>query len=265
MQHRDQQLQNDRQHGVAPIEVVSNGGPHARPDFARETRRGIPEVIFAESKTTQQVIQIAQQFLDQSGRALVSRIASDVVDAVTQSLATMHAVQYPLAHALMLTVPEYVQTKSGGQVGIITAGTSDIPVAEEARFMAEAMGATVTSIYDVGVAGVHRLFDPLQALIHDGIDALVVAAGMDGALPSLVAGLVPVPVVGVPTPIGYGYGGEGQGALMAMLQSCSPGLAVVNIGNGIGAGAYAALIANRVAFARNAHHSHVEETNSTND
>lgn len=254
MQHGDQQSQIDRH-----LEVVSNGSPHARPDFGRETRRGIPEVIFAENKTTQQVIQIAQQFLEQSGRALISRIASDIVAAVTQELSTAHAVQYPTAHALTLTVPEYTQTRSGGQVGIITAGTSDIPVAEEARFMAEAMGCTVTSIYDVGVAGVHRLFDPLDALIRDGVDALVVAAGMDGALPSLVAGLVPVPVVGVPTPVGYGYGGEGQGALMAMLQSCSPGLAVVNIGNGIGAGAYAALIANRIAQARYAHLPHAEQ------
>jgi NCAIR mutase (PurE)-related protein len=113
------------------------------------------------------------------------------------------------------------------------------------------MGVEVTQVRDVGVAGIHRLVEPLERLISEGADALVVAAGMDGALPSVVAGLVAVPVIGLPTSVGYGYGGQGVGALMSMLQTCAPGLVVVNIDNGIGAGATAALIANRVAEARN--------------
>jgi hypothetical protein len=135
-------------------------------------------------------------------------------------------------------------------VGLISAGTSDVPVAEEARLMAEAMGCVVTPIYDVGVAGLHRLLQPLRALLAEGVDAVVVAAGMDGALPSVVSGLVDVPVIGLPTSIGYGLGGKGVAALLSMLQTCAPGLTVVNIDNGIGAGATAALIANRVAQAR---------------
>jgi NCAIR mutase (PurE)-related protein len=135
-------------------------------------------------------------------------------------------------------------------VGIISAGTSDIPVAEEAAIIAEEMGCQVTCIYDVGVAGLHRLVEPLRNLLSSGVDAIVVAAGMDGALPSVVAGLVPVPVIGLPTSIGYGLGGKGIAALLSMLQTCAPGLSVVNIDNGVGAGTTAALIANRVAQAR---------------
>ena len=133
---------------------------------------------------------------------------------------------------------------------MISAGTSDIPVAEEATLMAEEMGCEVTCIYDVGVAGLHRLVAPLRELITRGTDAIIVAAGMDGALPSVIAGLVAVPVIGLPTSIGYGLGGKGVAALLAMLQTCAPGLTVVNIDNGVGAGITAAMIANRVAEAR---------------
>jgi NCAIR mutase (PurE)-related protein len=225
-------------------------GPVARPDFARESRRGIPEVILAQGKTTPQVIAVAREFLARTGRALISRLDPAVSDDVLHALPEAVALRYPLARALRLTLPDYPLRSTGGHVGIITAGTSDIPIAEEARFMAEAMGCRVTCIFDVGVAGVHRLFAPLEALLAQDVAAVVVAAGMDGALPSLVAGLVPVPVIGLPTPVGYGMGGGGEAALLAMLQGCAPGLAVVNIGNGIGAGAFAALIANRVAEAR---------------
>lgn len=116
--------------------------------------------------------------------------------------------------------------------------------------MASEMGATVLDAYDVGVAGLHRLVQPLEAFTAAGVDVIIVAAGMDGALPSVVAGLVDVPVIGLPTSIGYGFGGQGVGALTTMLQSCAPGLAVVNIDNGIGAGSTAALIARRAAKSR---------------
>ena len=123
-------------------------------------------------------------------------------------------------------------------------------MAEEAAFIAEEMGCDVTCIYDVGVAGLHRLLEPLRDLLAIEVDAIIVAAGMDGALPSVVAGLVPVPVIGLPTSIGYGMGGKGIAALLSMLQTCAPGLSVVNIDNGVGAGITAAMIANRVARAR---------------
>jgi hypothetical protein len=133
---------------------------------------------------------------------------------------------------------------------VLAAGTSDIPTAEEARVTAEVMGCAVLARYDVGIAGIHRLLEPLREIVSIEVSAIVVVAGMEGALPSVVRGLVSVPVIGVPTSTGYGYGGHGQGALMTMLQSCAPGLTVVNIDNGFGAGATAALIANTVADAR---------------
>ncbi len=238
--------------GLAPArdDLATPVTPHVRPDLTREARRGIPEVILAETKTAAQVIASARLFLGSVGRALVSRIdpalAAEVIAAVPDAMPR----RYEAARALSLAMPGFAPVATGGRVGVITAGTSDLPYAEEARFIAEAMGCEVSLVCDVGVAGVHRLFGPLDTLITAPVDAIVVAAGMDGALPSLVAGLVPCPVVGLPTPIGYGLGGQGQAALLAMLQSCSPGLTVVNIGNGIGAGSFTALIANRLAEAR---------------
>jgi NCAIR mutase (PurE)-related protein len=135
-----------------------------------------------------------------------------------------------------------------GRVGVITAGTSDVPWAEEAALLCREMGCQVTTVYDVGVAGIHRLWEPLHHLLDEArVDVIIVAAGMDGALPSVVSGLVDVPVIGLPTSVGYGMGGQGEAALLSMLQTCAPGMAVVNIDNGIGAGAMAGLIANRVA------------------
>ncbi len=223
----------------------------ARPDYERETRRGIPEVILAEGKTVEQTAAITRQFIERTGRALISRLRDEAAAEILYSLSDieLNIVKYPEARALNIMSSSYHPFKTGGHIGVISAGTSDIPVAEEACFIAEAMGCRVSRIYDVGVAGVHRLFQPLDALIADGVDAIVVAAGMDGALPSLVAGLSPAPVIGLPTPVGYGLGGQGKAALYSMLQSCSPGLTVVNIGNGIGAGSFAALIANRTAKA----------------
>jgi NCAIR mutase (PurE)-related protein len=135
-------------------------------------------------------------------------------------------------------------------VAVICAGTSDVPIAREAALVAREMGAEVREVADVGVAGLHRLIEPLTAVMAWEPHALVVAAGMDGALPSVIAGLVSIPVIGVPVSVGYGYGGDGTAALMSMLQSCAPGLAVVNIDNGVGAGSMAALIANNAAIPR---------------
>jgi NCAIR mutase (PurE)-related protein len=136
---------------------------------------------------------------------------------------------------------------SGGKVAILTAGTSDIPVAEEAKIIAQEMGCTVYAAYDVGVAGIHRLLEPLKNAVLNDVDVVVAVAGREGALASVVSGLVDVPVIAVPTSNSYGFGAKGVSTLMAMLQSCSLGLAVVNIDGGVAAGAVAALIANRAA------------------
>ncbi|MEO8972709.1 MAG: nickel pincer cofactor biosynthesis protein LarB [Ktedonobacteraceae bacterium] len=221
-----------------------------RPDPERELRKGVPEVIFGESKEVAQVIAMAHRLLESTGRTIISRVRPEAIPAIQEAFQSSTVRLYAASRIVVLSRPDYVRKRTGGRVGIISAGTSDIPVAEEAAVMAEEMGCSVTCIYDVGVAGLHRLLHPLRDLLESGVDAIVVAAGMDGALPSVVAGLVPVPVIGLPTSVGYGIGGKGIAALLSMLQTCAPGLAVVNIDNGIGAGSTAALIANRVAQAR---------------
>ncbi len=220
-----------------------------RPDPMRERRKGVPEVVFGETKSTAQVLAMAHSLLQGSGRALISRVRAETVAALRAEFADLPMSVREEARALAIYQPAYIHPRTGGRVGILSAGTSDVPIAEEAAFMAEEMGCHITRIYDVGVAGLHRLLEPLRDLLDSGVDVLIVAAGMDGALPSVVAGLVPVPVIGLPTSVGYGMGGNGLAALLSMLQTCAPGLSVVNIDNGIGAGSTAALIANRVALA----------------
>lgn len=221
-----------------------------RPDPERERRKGIPEVIFGETKEAQQIVAMAQTLLSKTGRAIISRVRPETVAMIQAAFPTLTVSVRHTAHAVVISTPDYVRRNTGGLVGVISAGTSDIPVAEEAALMAEEMGCRVARVYDVGVAGLHRLVEPLHNLIDADVDVLIVAAGMDGALPSVVTGLVPVPVIGLPTSIGYGLGGKGIAALLSMLQTCAPGLTVVNIDNGIGAGSTAALIANRAARGR---------------
>lgn len=221
-----------------------------RPDHQREKRKGVPEVIYGESKEVTQIVAMAHALLTNTGRAIISRVRKEAVDDVTKVFQGYRVQVHDAARAITLYAPDYVPRSTGGQVAVISAGTSDIPAAEEAALIASEMGCQVTRIYDVGVAGLHRLFGPLNELIEQGVDAIIVAAGMDGALPSVVAGLVPAPVIGLPTPVGYGVGGKGVAALLSMLQTCAPGLSVVNIDNGVGAGITAALIANRIAEAR---------------
>jgi len=221
-----------------------------RSDAGREQRKGVPEIVFGETKDVAQIIVMAQGLLAGSGRAIISRLCPDLVAPVSAAFQEYTIRVHEVAHAMVICRSDYAPVHTGGHVGVISAGTSDIPVAEEAALIAEEMGCQVTCIYDVGVAGLHRLFEPLRDLLAHGVDVVVVAAGMDGALPSVVAGLVSVPVIGLPTSIGYGLGGKGVAALLSMLQTCAPGLSVVNIDNGVGAGITAALIANRVAHAR---------------
>jgi len=225
------------------------GSPLVRPDFGREERKGMPEVILAESKSIEQAMSIAQHHLAENERAILSRVSPGLAARLRQMAGSEIELEwYEHARAAVLRRPAGRPKPTGGRVGLISAGTSDIPIAEEAMLMAREMGCEVYPVYDVGVAGLHRLFKPLEHLLTKvDVDVIIVAAGMDGALPSVVSGLVPVPVIGLPISVGYGLGGKGIAALYGMLQTCSPGLAVVNIDNGIGAGAIAGMIANRAA------------------
>lgn len=217
----------------------------AHPDTERTARTGLPEIILAESKSIAQNLDIAATLLEREGRAMLSRVSADLLAALNERFPEQVE---PGGSGAMVVVrsPGHRVTLHGGRVGILTAGTSDLAAAEEAATVCREMGCAVQMACDVGVAGLHRLAEPLETMLHgaDGpVDVLIVAAGMDGALPSVVAGLVGVPVIGLPTSNGYGLGGDGVAALLSMLQCCAPGLAVVNIDNGIGAGAMAARIA----------------------
>jgi len=223
----------------------------ACPDFNRQARKGVPEVILAERKDASQVLEIARRFLETEGRAILSRVPPEVEARLRAEFAAFDIEWHPIPRVMILRRPGTTPPDLGGRVGIITAGTSDVPIAEEAAVLCREIGCQVHTAYDVGVAGLHRLFEPLEHLLNQAqVDVIIVAAGMDGALPSVVSGLVDVPVIGLPTSVGYGLGGQGVAALLTMLQTCSPGMAVVNIDNGIGAAAMAGLIANRAAAAR---------------
>ena len=221
-------------------------GDYARLDVSRAARKGVPEVVYAEGKTSAQLVSIVTQFLAHSPVVLCSRVSAE------QAAALSGGVEGAVDHdersrVVVVRRADAPQPRQRGVVGVLAAGTSDLGVAGEAVAMCRAMDVAVISAFDVGVAGLHRLAAPLAEMQAADVAALVVAAGMEGALPSVVAGLVDVPVIGLPTSTGYGLGGRGEAALLGMLQSCSPGLVVVNIDNGIGAGATAALIARRAA------------------
>jgi NCAIR mutase (PurE)-related protein len=222
-----------------------------RLDPGRWRRTGIPEVVHAEAKSIDLVVTAVRRLAEAQGRVTASRVRDDMACMLREALEPELVVDaHPLARSLIAAIPGAERPNGGGTVGILSAGSSDIPIAAEAALMASEMGATVLEAWDVGVAGLQRLVEPLERFAAERVDAIVVAAGMDGALPAVVAGLVDVPVIGLPTSVGYGFGGGGVGALTTMLQSCAPGLVVVNIDNGIGAGSTAALIANRAADSR---------------
>ena len=224
------------------LEGITKLGDFARVDTDRARRTGIPEIILAEGKRSNEVIEIATTLTKEQGFALISRVLDDDIadEIATQLRKEGFIVEHnELARAILVKRAGYEFPKRGG-IGLIAAGTADIPVAEEARMVAEACGCEVLKAYDVGIAGIHRLREPLEQFIEANVAVIIVVAGMDGALPSVVASLVDVPVIGVPTSVGYGLGGKGVAALLSMLQSCSPGLAVVNIDNGVGAATIAA-------------------------
>jgi pyridinium-3,5-biscarboxylic acid mononucleotide synthase len=212
-------------------------------DLGRAERKGVPEIVYAPGKTPDGVARICASILDHKERVIVSNPAPDQEEALRGALPGV-----PVERAgRALVAGTGVPAPTGGRVVAISAGTSDLPVMEEAVAVAREMGVAVKSFHDVGVAGLHRLAGPLKELRAFDPDCVIVAAGMEGALPSVVSGLVAVPVVGLPTSTGRGLGGDGAAAILGMLGSCSPGLSVVNVDNGVGAGATAALVANRAA------------------
>jgi NCAIR mutase (PurE)-related protein len=228
--------------------AVAEVGNMARIDTNRECRKGIPEIVLAEGKTTSDLVGISLKILAENGRVIISRCDKKKTRAIKSASPEDAVIKiYDKAKMIVIKKKAFATKSTGGRIGLLTAGTSDIPVAEEARVIAEEMGCKVFAAYDLGVAGIHRLMQPLKDLIREDVDVIVAVAGREGALSSVVAGMVDVPVIAVPTSNSYGFGEKGLSTLMAMLQSCSLGLAVVNIDGGVAAGAMATLIANRVA------------------
>jgi NCAIR mutase (PurE)-related protein len=229
---------------------IEQVGDYARLDLNRDLRKRVPEVVYAPGKSDLALEAIVRRQLSGRGLSLVSRLdparADDLRRALVEQIEPVAGLVFDYredAGVLAVRTPAYEPPAERGCVGLLTAGTSDIPVAEEAALVAMHMGCRVERGYDVGVAGLHRLAEPLSRIMLSGAEVLVVVAGMEGALPSVVGGLVDVPVIGVPTSTGYGLGGDGTAALYSILQTCSPGVVAVNIDNGVGAGAVAALIA----------------------
>ena len=225
--------------GALPFENLD----YARLDLHRDLRQGLPEVVFCQDKTPDQVVTIMERLWEHHDRVLGTRATPETAAFVQDQLPD---VSYdPTSRLLKLTRGDSPSlTEDSPFVMVVSAGTSDQPVAEEAAQTLEFLGSRVVRAYDIGVSGVHRLLDQ-HALLADA-DVIISVAGMEGALTSVVGGLVSCPVVGVPTSVGYGANFQGISALLAMLNACSPGIAVVNIDNGFGAAVYAHLILRRI-------------------
>ncbi len=216
----------------------------ARLDNHRALRRGVPEVVFGDGKTVEQIVAIGRQMRKRDVNLIVTRLSAEKARAIKKKL---RGFDYRAEARIGVVLAADPVVSGHGVVAVLSAGTSDIPVAEEAAICAELFGNRVARIYDVGVAGIHRLTAQADALKTASV--LIVVAGMEGALPSVVAGLFDKPVIAVPTSVGYGVAFNGLAALLGMLNSCSGGLTVVNIDNGFGA-ALAATLINRVGLDR---------------
>jgi pyridinium-3,5-biscarboxylic acid mononucleotide synthase len=208
----------------------------AKLDHHRLLRHGLTEVIFGKGKTPEQICGIASRLLEKSQNLLITRADQSIANELKKTFPD--AEYFPLSGAVRIWRDRTVRGK--GKMSVVCAGTSDIPVAEEARVTAEIMGNEVDAIFDIGVAGIHRLIASSERLMASRV--IVVAAGMEGALPSAVGGMVSVPVIAVPTSVGYGASFQGLAALLGMLNSCASNVTVVNIDNGFGAGYVASLI-----------------------
>lgn len=208
----------------------------AKVDHHRNLRNGYPEVIYSQGKTVEQIKGIVNRLMDRNNNIMATRASQEVYEGIREI--TEDAVYYDMARIVVVKRREVMRSEK--KIAVVTAGTSDIPVAEEAAVTAETMGNTVERIYDVGVAGIHRLLAKAEALMEANV--LVVVAGMEGALASVVGGMVDKPVIAVPTSVGYGANFGGLSALLTMLNSCASGVGVVNIDNGFGAGYLASMI-----------------------
>ena len=238
----------------------------AKFDTSRKERTGFPEAILADSKDYDDLLTIIKRYFEKESsnnedsdsielkdNIIITRLSAERYESLKEDLDYLleKGIKFDYNKRAKILIiykdslvdfnPEY------GKVGILTAGTSDIPIAEEAKVIVEQGGCEVISSYDIGVAGIHRLFPQIAHMVEEDVSAFIVCAGMEGALPSVVAGLVDAPVIAVPTSVGYGIGADGKAALYSMLQSCAPGLSVVNIDNGFGAGVCALTIAKGIA------------------
>jgi NCAIR mutase (PurE)-related protein len=221
----------------------------AKIDHHRQLRIGLPEVIYAAGKTAAQVAEIFFRMAAMGGDVMATR-ADETVFAAVQAVVP-EAQHHPMARIIALRQTALPDRDAAGPVAVLCAGTSDLPVAEEAAVTAEMMGGSVRRIFDVGVAGLHRLLSHRELLRE--AEVVIVCAGMEGALPSVVGGMVGAPVIAVPTSVGYGAAFGGLAALLGMLNSCSPNVTVVNIDNGFGAAYVASIILRRIRAARHAH------------
>ncbi|RLI95033.1 MAG: nickel pincer cofactor biosynthesis protein LarB [Candidatus Altiarchaeales archaeon] len=206
-------------------------------DKEREKRCGIPEIVFGSGKSTQDLIEISKKIISDSRRVIITRIEKEKVERILNSINKENLIsKYNERGKVLIIKDKNFNVEKIGKIGILTAGTSDIPVAEEAREIARELGCETITEYDVGIAGLHRIFPALEKMKDCSV--LIVIAGMEGALPSVIAGLTNIPVIGVPTSIGYGTAQQGRTALFTMLNSCTP-VAVMNIDNGYGAAVFA--------------------------
>ncbi len=234
---RDEITVTEAKERLAGVRRIGEG-EFARVDARQAERTGIPEIVEAERKTDEQLLGIGRELLSSTGRAILTGVPDSAKEALVAEADDDEF--YERSRTLVLHAEDYEPPETRGRVGVVTAGTSDIAVAEQSAALAAEMGCDVETVYDVGVSAIHRLFAERETL--ESCDCVVVAAGREGALATVVAGLVSAPVIGLPVGTGTGYGGDGEAALLGMLQSCTY-LTVVNIDAGFVAGGQAALIA----------------------
>ncbi len=245
------ELSLDEAEKLIKLHAVDELGSEVVFDTGRELRRGIPEVVYGEGKDLDTLKRIARELTPKVGRILISRVPPNLLGLLVDELSRDFRVKaFPTCGLLVVKTVDAPEYKMSCRVSVVTAGTADIPVAEEVIAVLNELGCDVRPIYDVGVAGLQRVVRAAKSVKEFDADIAVVIAGREGALPSAISSLLDIPVIAVPTSKGYGFGGSGISALMSMLQSCSLGIGVVNIDNGVGAAILSALICRRISIAR---------------
>ncbi len=241
----DEAIRRIRIFGIEYIENI------IRFDIGRELRRDVPEIVFGEGKDFDSLAKIIKEVTPITGRVIISRISKEQIEFLKKlKLDDISIDINEIGRIAVARLKSYRRPLYECRIGIIAAGTADIGIAEEAKTIVEEMGCKTIAIYDVGIAGFHRVLEAVKMVKKEDVDVVIAIAGMEGALPSVLASLLDIPVIGVPTSIGYGIGGRGKSALYSMLQTCPLGLAVVNIDNGVNAAIIASLIGRRIALYR---------------